>query len=124
MSKGAKHGRGVRERRPERLREGERRTENTEGTKRGQERAGVRGSRIGKENTTERERESKRDSEIGGGSEARRGEATAGKSRYVRVTSYTRYTCVQRKARVSARVMYVRVDVRMCVCARARVMRA
>lgn len=68
----------------------------------------------------DRERESKRDSEIGGGSEARRGEATAGKSRYVRVTSYTRYTCVQRKARVSARVMYVRVDVRMCVCARAR----
>lgn len=28
---------------------------------------------------------------------------------------------MQRKARVSARVMYVRVDVRMCVCSRARV---
>lgn len=51
-----------------------------------------------------------------------RGETTAGKSRYVRVTSYTRYTCVQRKARVSARVMCVRVYV--CARARARVMRA
>lgn len=51
----------VRERRPARLREGERRMGNTEGTKRGQERASVERSRTGKENTTERVRETDRE---------------------------------------------------------------
>lgn len=39
--------------------------------------------------------------------ERRGGEATAGKSRYVRVTWYAGYTCVRGKA-----------DVYMCVCLR------
>lgn len=62
---------------------------------------------MGKENR-KREREGERREE-----KRRGGDATVGKSRYVRVTSYARYTCVQREKERH-------VCVGACVCAVCR----